>query len=519
MIIDLNMLFTQLKIKYPQLSVEQYLDLTTVSISGIRLLPRCSLEISPDFLYLCESQHPLSPDSLPEHLLLLCVCRPGQLPVPYPGVIWMETDLEWAVIFNTLQEIYIMFQNWDRSMHDSLIQNLGLNHLIQISEPLLKNPVLIYDLSLKILAHSTAYVAADKIFPYAIQQGHLTSDMVQQFRNEKIFDTLTETGIYISADKRSERYNEIIKLIYINEKPMGYCVLVLVNPSNMKYMRRMFENFFESVQIGLEKMMQSIKTEGFMYEYLLIDLLENDSPEISIVKDRLTYIDLPFASDFYLCVLNLTSPGSITIPFLLHQIQQSIPESRVFEYQGQILILIFEQKRLDPFHYMEQFPLIYHTLLHEIHQHNMSGGVSRPFHQITELKAAYREARAALVFLEKEHSYPTDLIFFEQIALQFLCRSDTAGSGYGITKHEKLNRILADDTKNHTCCAQILDTYLKTNCQATETAKLLHMHRNNVIYHIRKMEARYYLQLDDSEERLKLSLAFYAQKTCTDIES
>lgn len=102
--------------------------------------------------------------------------------------------------------------------------------------------------------------------------------------------------------------------------------------------------------------------------------------------------------------------------------------------------------------------------------------------------------------------------FFEDLSLNIICDLDESTDGYRITKHTKAEQIFADDTTNQTNYAQILYTYLTTSCQATETARLLHMHRNNVLYHIRRMETKYHLHLDQFEERLKLTLAMYAKK-------
>lgn len=511
MIINLNMLLTQLQKQYPELSLKQYPDIPTSHIAGIRLLPYQKETISPDYLYLCEPNHPIHKQAYPNQLLFICTCRPGQIPPAHSHILWIETTMEQAVIFNALQEIYIMFQNWDRSIHDSLIQNLGLSHLIQISEPFLENPLLIFDFGMKLLAHSKSNVAADEIFPNVIEQGALTSDMVTLFQQENIFDILKEKGIYISETEKDNRHKEIIKLFYIDGKPAGYCVLVLVNHSEIAYTRAVFENFFESAQISLKKMMHGLKTEGFMYEYLLIDLLENETTNPAVIKDRLKYINLPFSSVFYLCLLELHTPGSITIPFLLHQFQQLIPEARIFEYHGQIIILIFNQTKTDPIHYTEQFPYLYRHLLSEIRNYGIFCGISRPFYEIIQIKSAYREAQITIRSAVKYMKSASSFFFFENLSLQILCDLDESPDGYQAARHTKLEQLLADDKANQTNYAQILYTYLTTECQATKAAEILHMHRNNVIYHIRRMETKYHLQLNLFEERLKLALAMYAK--------
>ena len=57
--------------------------------------------------------------------------------------------------------------------------------------------------------------------------------------------------------------------------------------------------------------------------------------------------------------------------------------------------------------------------------------------------------------------------------------------------------------------AQILFAYLVAERRATQAGELLHMHRNNVLYHIPRIEEQIGLSLDDYWVRLKLLLAFH----------
>lgn len=72
--------------------------------------------------------------------------------------------------------------------------------------------------------------------------------------------------------------------------------------------------------------------------------------------------------------------------------------------------------------------------------------------------------------------------------------------------------IKALDAKKNTNYTGLLYTYLVNERKSTDTAKQLHMHRNNVIYHIDRLAEKMGIDLDDPEERLRLMLTYKAME-------
>ena len=62
------------------------------------------------------------------------------------------------------------------------------------------------------------------------------------------------------------------------------------------------------------------------------------------------------------------------------------------------------------------------------------------------------------------------------------------------------------DKQNATNMVETLDCYFACNCNVSETAKALFIHRNTLIYRIDKIKSILGRDLKDSEERLLLQL-------------
>ena len=77
-----------------------------------------------------------------------------------------------------------------------------------------------------------------------------------------------------------------------------------------------------------------------------------------------------------------------------------------------------------------------------------------------------------------------------------------------IVDRDEMLDLLEYDKKNNTDNYHILYTYLQSNRKTTEAAKVLHMHRNNVTYRVKRIEELFGLDLEDPQMRLKVQYSF-----------
>jgi DNA-binding PucR family transcriptional regulator len=74
--------------------------------------------------------------------------------------------------------------------------------------------------------------------------------------------------------------------------------------------------------------------------------------------------------------------------------------------------------------------------------------------------------------------------------------------------HPALPKLASYDTENGTNLELTLHTYLKNSCSTTDTAKALYLHRNSVIYRLRRIEELCDIDLDDTDTRFRLRLSY-----------
>ena len=74
-------------------------------------------------------------------------------------------------------------------------------------------------------------------------------------------------------------------------------------------------------------------------------------------------------------------------------------------------------------------------------------------------------------------------------------------------KDYSVNRLIEEDEKNHTELYQTLKTYLFCENNVTETAKMMHVHRNTLVYRLKKISDM--LQIDYNDYHVSRELLAY----------
>ena len=132
-------------------------------------------------------------------------------------------------------------------------------------------------------------------------------------------------------------------------------------------------------------------------------------------------------------------------------------------------------------------------------------GVGEPTRQLFTIRRSFSQAQEAIRVSGNLQSTPGVHYYEDLIIYQLL------SSGVETEKSLELYtlsiRNLVDyDRQNATNLVETLDCYFACNCNVSETAKALFIHRNTLIYRIDKIKAILGRDLKESEERLLLQL-------------
>lgn len=185
-------------------------------------------------------------------------------------------DCEALVVFDGLLDVARKYGTWERRM-DSIFHTQGsLQELLDVSEPLLQNHVVILDPALKLLAYTKNIPCDDPITVELITHGYHTEDNIRKFKLHKRFAPWSENdGFVINDTKTICKYDTVVKSF----KARSAFSLIAVMMCNVVdadgYLLDVFDLFTKRVRYYAERDYPDDKPSGNVVDTFLKDLIRD----------------------------------------------------------------------------------------------------------------------------------------------------------------------------------------------------------------------------------------------------
>lgn len=123
-------------------------------------------DLSDEYLYLCDGAHiPEKTQILSQTVCMLVIFsqkEAGQKNQEqrkewrqfHNNLICIETEKSVPEVMNALVEIFYRLVEWDKNMHIAALEGKDVQELIDISEPVLEYPMIVFDASFDVLAYT-----------------------------------------------------------------------------------------------------------------------------------------------------------------------------------------------------------------------------------------------------------------------------------------------------------------------------------------------------------------------------
>lgn len=135
-------------------------------------------------------------------------------------------------------------------------------------------------------------------------------------------------------------------------------------------------------------------------------------------------------------------------------------------------------------------------------------GVGRAYAELRELGRSYREARRALG-LARKLGLADRPVLFERLGLfrLLMTLADEYPAEARSFVDETLGKLIEYDRENRSDLVETLRVCLESNLNISEAAEKLHVHRNTLLYRLRRVEEISGWNLENPDSRLALHLA------------
>ena len=380
----------------------------------------------------------------------------------------------------------------------------GIYSVVSIGYELLENPVIVSDKSWKaIVIVSEEKESDDKGFNEFLTSGSLSIDTVSFDIKDKLTNHIEQSETPFRYQGALMKYPRIFGRILVGRRPVATVSVV-------QLYRPFTDEDIETVAMlcdALSAEMQKNKflhyTRGFLYEELIVELIEGKDRDAGSVDERVKALGVGMKKYVYVLTIDIMEfdVEKFSLTYMRDYLEKMISGSKALIY-GDHIVIVASCARENGLNDSDMAVLI--AFLYE---YNMRGGISRGFTSLEDLGEHYKQSLEALS-LGTRMETDACLYSYDEYALYHIAKVCAQTADLRVLYQPKLDTLMEYDKDHNTSFTFSLYSYLKHSRNITETAKTLHLHRNSMIYHLKRIEEILGFPLTDSDTLLHIELSF-----------
>ena len=440
---------------------------------------------------------------LEEVAVICCNYRPKKMPDEkhWPNLYAVGEAVDFGLFFNAVEDCFTKFYNWIQKMQHKITNQEPIQALVDESEGILGYPFALIDLTESTIAASRRGSANDPMWA-GIQKGHMDNLLLEydSIQNEQIIEARGVVQRYSTVSQR----NLLTTAVWVNGKAVGFASLHQLYPGKEEFSscaRELLRIFTELIVQRMELDEFYGISKGLLFESLFKDLLEGRIKNEEI-EERTEFIGWKTVDRYQMLLIeaNGKTLKSVVLRQMINTLEQLIPGCKCVCYKKAVAVLLEEPGWECCCE--ERFP----RRLEWLRTEKLQCAVGNPFFCLSDVKESYEKLLDIFQYGRQDRG---DKIFYYESEYYF---SVIIGR---IADCQKIENLL------HPCIFRMqqvfrekpdyLDTlraYLECERSMTGTADRLYLHKNTVIYRIKRLENELDLDLSDSELRAQLLFSF-----------
>lgn len=424
--------------------------------------------------------------------------------------IVISFDGEELRVYDIIRDCFQRFHKWLSRLDDALLGEEPLQKLIDISENVLPNPMIILDGASIYLAGTKSILEDDEVY-YSIKvRGRADPIRVMEIITNVKYDKHREFAdgerYYLSDDVFG--YPEI----FWNYHQDGLVRAAIFSKFSLKPRTQgyidLFCTFLLKVKIALyrERIMAGYHRTT---DYPFYQLIQGRDVETAAKMIR-----FPMTGEFI--VIALTSKWDTvaidrTISYVIDQLDVMLPDSRAFTYEGKMYILLcFDSQNRDTDIFWEYQKQRIELALAKL---DACCGMSNKFHALSDLKYACIQADKALElsgisYFANNITMPRESVRrttpYSDVAMYHVIEVFLQSNPLEKYFDPAFLEMRKYDKEQNSKYCEILRRYLLNDRKVSVVSKEMFMHRNNVIYHLNRIKERFGINYDSVDEKIYL---------------
>ena len=455
------------------------------------------------------------PSSLPQRQCnIICVGDANHLPDyvythKHLNFLLLNKPVEITKLLNIISDIMIDEAKLTSDMRvllDALYSGKGIHHLCDEAYKVFGNPILISDLSYKIIAYSSKAHFDDPTVQFIVENGYIHTENVTAMKRDNVIGRIPREDAPFYSKKNENESGWLFTNVKIENV---YVATVALKEENRKFRKIDFEllaRFAQLLSIEMQKDDFFIINNSSMNTLLLTDIISGELKNTNTIIQRFEYLDWPMHKYFAIAVVDFKSQQKTeNLVFVMKQIQQFLTEKKIVIYEGKICILLSHYDYKD----------IYASLNDEFKEYLDSNllvcGISNIYTSITDTPDFYKQATDAILIGNKVK--PSEPIYiYDDYLIDHVVHKIKKNIPFSYFNNHVLNSIIRYDAKNNSNLLETYITYIESGNDSNITCEKLYIHRNTLLYRLKKIQSFSHHNILDGKVQFKMLLTYYLYK-------
>ncbi len=477
------------------------------------LLPEKGEEIDPSRLYVGELSQALALRVQGTEFYCVCVRDrvrdSAETDELLSGLIVVNENVSQRKIYTELQDLFYTVSEWVNRMNRYAYEQRPLQDILELSEPVIGNFISVSDSALSLMCYTSHIPIDDPLSVKLLTNGFHPEETIAAFREQGLFELWDKAvGLIVNTDHKLTPYDLCSKVFKLHNTYYVHIVMTCNNKPLTPGLMDLFQMLVDILDIYVERDWRQHNYTRHDYDSLLIDLIEERAGDQSVVEERARHVCLPAEGPFQLCLIDFTSLDKLPIGRVGMELSELFPEAKVTTYQNRILLLIRGETDA-----AEEGVVPTQKLSDWLESYEAFCAVSCVFDTLSEIRQAYEQTQLVFKYSRylphppfESSKLPGRILDYDSCFLiALLGESQISRATWRTTRYYRLlKKVNEHDVKHGSNNMQLLYTFLFCDCRASDASALLHMHRNNVLYRVGRIEEMLGVKL--SEPAIKRGL-------------
>jgi sugar diacid utilization regulator len=435
------------------------------------------------------------------------------------NLVIVNENITQTMLITLVQDRFFEISDWIFRMHDTLIHNGTMQEIVEMSAPIIDNYIAVSDSSLMLLANTKSIPCDDPICVALATHGYFPEEIIQIFRKYDLFKTWEMAdSIYVDECREVAKYTTMHKIYKFGNLYFAHVVVTCNRNPVTPSMMDLFKIFVDVLAVFIERAWEAKKACNHIYDTFLTDLIEGSITSKNVIEERAQYVGIPLTGQFCLYQIICSDSANMSIGKMLIDFSEMFPYLKFIRYQQRIIALNHLYARnID-----EQIQSISENMEAFLEKYDALCGVSLFFTNLGEIPFSFRQSTLALKYSDRLYDRElykkmnsgdkarSRIHYFSRNYLYCLLgeHEGNAELWYHSEYHGMLKKLYHYDQRHRSNNMKLLHIFLTNERSATITGGVLNMHRNNVIYHMNRIEEMLDVDFGDTTVRFMMQVSF-----------